>query len=492
LIYDYKKECEEIVLDDYTISFNGIRDGEPFNEVIFRPFAKQAVFLAQDGMIGLFGGAAGPGKTKTIYNQAVHLCMQHEEFSAILFRRKIDDIEDSIVNKLKLDYLNYWNLPGFMEYNESKRVLRFPRTRSTLKFDHLQRITDVQDHKSVEYDYIGFDELTMFEEEQFKFMFTRGRTRNNRKVLIRAGSNPDGLGNLWVKRFFVDKEFTKDEVEAFASNGMDINKEVFFVPAKLEDNPIINTPEYRTKLMLQSPEIVRAQLYGEWDLQAGRFFVEFNPEIHIIDPLTPEEVNGMVIVTGTDDGFDPSAHATLWGAKDNNGNIFIFNEHVAKKFYTDQNIQEIKERNRGLNIRAHVADSEMWTRDKKEVTSLSVAERYEKAGLKLEKATKSREIGWQLIRDLLRYDKRGGRFVVVPKLYITKNCVGLIHHLKSAVTDERYPNDIKKIFGHDTLDALRYLIMYLASDSIRNKKEKTFSEQASKVLWDVKRRFSMV
>jgi hypothetical protein len=275
-----------------------------------------------------------------------------------------------------------------------------------------------------------------------------------------------------VKRFFVDKEWTKEEREAFASNGMDIEKEVFFVPALLSDNPIMDTPEYRAKLMLQSPEIVRAQLYGEWDLQSGRFFVEFNPEVHVIEPMQNDELKDMVIATGTDDGFDPSAHATLWGAKDNNGNIYVFNEHYAKKYYTDQNIQEIKARNIGLNVRAHVADTEMWTRDKKDVTSLSVAERYEKAGIGLEKATKAREIGWQLIRDLLRYEKRGGRFVVVPKLYVTKNCHNLIAHLKAARSDEKYPNDIVKVMGHDTLDALRYLVMYIAHDSIR-KKEKT-------------------
>jgi hypothetical protein len=484
--------------DDYCVKFTLKEPGRsPEDDVVWRPFPKQAVFVKQNGMLGLFGGAAGPGKSSALRNMAVSFCLKRKNYRVIYFRKTIEDVVESAVDKLKIEYEKYWNT-GLMYYNEKARILTFPETNANIKFEHLKDMKAAHSQKSKEYELIIFDELTEFGEEEFFYMFTRNRSSTPRfKPLIRAGSNPDGPGADWVKRFFVDRDFTRRERKAFEVMGLDIDKEVFFIPARLEDNPVNDTPEYRARLMLQDERTEAALLRGEWENQDGRYFSEFNPEVHIIEPfeIDSENEEEYVVVTGTDDGFDPSAHATLWVAKDRNGIAYVIKEFYAKKCYTDQQIVEIKERNRGLQIKAHIADSEMWTKDKKDITSASVFERYLTAGLRLEKATKSREMGWRLIKDCLRYEKRGDRFVVSPKLYIFNTCPNLVEHIKRARKDEPpRENDVKKIMGHDTLDALRYAMMYLMQQNVNTDSRKRLlgSSIADSILKNFGNRYSNV
>lgn len=470
--------------DDYAVKLERIENGKlPITDVIFTPYPKQALFMSMKQKIVLYGGSAGPGKSTALIHQAISLCMQNNNYSAIIFRRKIDDIVDTLVDKARSFYMQYWNTPGLMEYNEQKRILVFPQTGSKIKFDHLQNEKKTHyDHKSAEYDYIGFDELTQFEENQFFYMFTRCRSTKGYKAMIRAGSNPDGIGNNWVKNFFVKRNFSKIHREAFSSIGLDIEDEVEFIPASVYDNPFImeNDPSYIAMLKMQDYETQRSLLYGEWELSGGRHFKEFRRDIHVIPYFDPREQEDLVIATGTDDGFDPSAHCTLFGAKDHNGNIFIFDEHYAKKNYATQNISVIKEKVRDLKVRAHVADTEMWTRDQKKINAYSVADLYRQEGIPLEKATKARGIGWKLIKDLLYFEVKDGKTYVAPKLYICENCTNLISHIMESETDQVNPDDIRKIFGHDTMDALRYLVMYLAPERI--KQPKRVSDMVSNTL----------
>ena len=72
---------------------------------------------------------------------------------------------------------------------------------ATITFGYLARPLDKFRYASSEFQYIAFDELTDFEEEDYLFLFSRlRRTRcSQAKLRIRSASNPGGSGRLWVE-----------------------------------------------------------------------------------------------------------------------------------------------------------------------------------------------------------------------------------------------------------------------------------------------------
>ena len=58
-----------------------------------------------------------------------------------------------------------------------------------------------------------------------------------------------------------------------------------FIPASLFDNPYLaDSGDYET-MLLSMPEHQRKQLLeGNWDVNEGAAFPEFNRQIHVVDP----------------------------------------------------------------------------------------------------------------------------------------------------------------------------------------------------------------
>jgi len=121
---------------------------------------------------------------------------------------------------------------------------------------------------------------------QFTFMLARCRTtKKGVKPLIRAATNPGGIGHAWVKSRFVDKcQGGKVYTDP------DTRRTRRFIPAKLEDNPHImeNDPGYEQRLN-DLPENVRKALReGSWEITSGLAFPEFSYDIHVCRTFQPD------------------------------------------------------------------------------------------------------------------------------------------------------------------------------------------------------------
>lgn len=66
-------------------------------------------------------------------------------------------------------------------------------------FDHLERYSDCLSYQGSQIVYIGFDELTHFDEDVFWYMFSRNRSDSGVPGYIRATTNPDP--DSWVRTF---------------------------------------------------------------------------------------------------------------------------------------------------------------------------------------------------------------------------------------------------------------------------------------------------
>lgn len=168
-------------------------------------------------------------------------------YSAILFRKTYADL--SLPGAL-MDRAATWLTGCGARWRGVEKRWDFPNG-SKLSFAYLQHPTDKYRYQGSEYQFIGFDEVTQFDQADYLYLFSRLRRTNDIPVPLRmrAASNPGGRGHDWVKaRFITDPS---DRV---------------FIPAKLDDNPHINRDEYRENLQ-NLDHITRKQLLlGDWDV----------------------------------------------------------------------------------------------------------------------------------------------------------------------------------------------------------------------------------
>lgn len=219
-----------------------------------KPHPAQKPFVENDTVKEmLYGGAAGGGKTDALLMAALRY-VHVPRYSAVIFRRTFPmlDAADGLIERSL-----HWLMPTGAKWNSGKHKWTFP-SGATLTFAHLQYYKDVEDHQGAAYQFIGWDELTQFEERQYRYLFSRCRRPKNVDeklstvpLRIRATSNPGGVGHDWVKKRFISKNLAPDQR--------------IFVPAKVADNPSLDQEAYIENLMELDP-VTRAQLlHGDWD-----------------------------------------------------------------------------------------------------------------------------------------------------------------------------------------------------------------------------------
>ncbi len=263
----------------------------------------QTFALANPALELLYGGTAGSGKSDFLLAGGLRH-IQHPRYRAIAFRRTFKELESSLIDRSRQFFPEFGG-----EYNEQKHFWAFP-SGARFYFSHLEHETDALTHKSAEYQYIAFDELTSFTEFQYTYLFSRARSSVGIPIEIRSGSNPEPN---WVLRRFapwVDKspEYTgyrakPGEILWFKKNAEDIEEIVpagtrfalsrTFWPARLSDNPFYANDEgYMAKLMALDP-VQRARLLdGDWNLDyaPGLFFQKAWFKLASSVPLGSERV----------------------------------------------------------------------------------------------------------------------------------------------------------------------------------------------------------
>ncbi len=182
-----------------------------------------------------------------------------------------------------------WLTPTDARWNEQKKTWTFP-SGATLTFGYLEKADDVYRYQGAAGTFLGFDELTQFEEEAYIYLLgSRVRKAKTTEIplRIRSTSNPGGRGHIWVlKRFPITPGSTPADREGRV-----------FIPAKAKDNPGLDVEAY-IKSLSYLPDTLRAQLLdGDWGAFEGAAFQHFDEDIHCVprfDELPPwDRVEGM-------------------------------------------------------------------------------------------------------------------------------------------------------------------------------------------------------
>ena len=403
----------------------------------------QTDFLAAAEKDVLYGGAAGGGKSFAMLIDPLRSCHM-KGHRALILRRSMPELRE-LIDKSRELYPRAF--PG-TKFREVEKIWNFP-SGAKIEFGFLEKDADVYRYQGQAYSWIGFDEITHLPTEfGWNYLASRLRTTDPKiKTYLRCTANPGGVGAHWVKKRYLEPA---EPNKSFKGEDGLTRK---FIPARLLDNPYLAQDGEYERMLLSLPPIQRKQLLeGNWEVNEGAAFVEFNPSVHVVPPydlpLQWERVKGI------DYGY-ASESCCLWAAVDPQDKTLIIYRELYKKGLTGEALgQSITEREQEeYRSVPGVLDTAAWARTG--YTGPTIGEVLIKAGHKLRRADKNRIAGKVQIHEYLKQATTESR----PRLQIFNTCPNLIKELQNIPLSKTNPEDVDTHAQDHAYDALRYLIM---------------------------------
>ena len=464
--------CRRALYEDLPLNAERVQRTSKSNPRVsdsYKPFARQEEFHCSRAKYRLFGGAAGPGKTKALLWEAIRQAHRVAGSDSLLLRRTYPELESSLLAYFRRDVPRKL----YRSYNEAKHVVTW-RNGSTTRFGYCRNENDVYQYQGAEFLFIGLDELTHFTLKQWQFLTSRNRCPVPESFACMAGaSNPGNIGHAWVKALWVDHQ----PPPGFERPELYDERDYHFIRARLADNPIYaNDAAYHRTLEALPEHLRRAFLEGDWNVFAGQYFDVFEFGRHTVraealrlEPWWPRWIS-------IDWGFQhPSAvywHCAIpqnvnrdsWSVTrerphlaagvhesqvtSHQSRIITYREFVQSGLSPRMLAQAIAERSGRERISDVFLSPDAFAHRTSEASiAEQLGEVLTASGLpRPAPADDDRIGGWQLMYQLLQSDA----------WLITENCAKLIDCLPQLVRDDRRVEDIRKVDGDDPADAARY------------------------------------
>ena len=447
-------------------------DVEEAQHVVFKPNpGPQTFFLSASEREVLYGGAAGGGKSYAMLADPLH-GLNDPNFSGLLVRHTTEELRELIQ---KSQELYPRAVPG-IKWSERKSQWTSPQG-GRLWMSYLDKDTDVTRYQGQAFNWIGFDELTQWS-SPYAWDYMRSRLRSSSKDLglyMRATTNPGGAGHAWVKKMFIDpaiggKPFWATNIETgetitfpkgHSKEGAPLFKRRF-IPASLFDNPYLADAGDYEAMLLSLPEHQRKQLLeGNWDVNEGAAFPEFDRKVHVVDAF--EVPDSWAKFRSCDYGYG-SYTGVLWFAVAPDEQVIVYREmYVSKVTASDLADLILEAEAKDGTIRYGVLDSSLW--HNRGDTGPSLAEQMNQKGCRWrpsDRSRGSRVAGKNEIHRRLKVDE----FTEKAQLVFMDNCTNTIAQIPSIPLDKRNPEDVDTHAEDHLYDALRYGIMTRPRSSI--------------------------
>jgi phage terminase large subunit len=403
----------------------------------------QTDFLAASEKDVLYGGAAGGGKSFAMLIDPLRYC-HFSEHRALILRRSMPELRELIDKSREL----YPKAFKGAKFKEVEKLWQFP-SGAKIEFGFLERDADVYRYQGQAYSWIGFDEITHLPTEfGWNYLASRLRTTNPElPTYLRCTANPGGVGAHWVKKRYIEPH---EENKTFKGSDGLTRK---FIPARLQDNPFLAEDGEYERMLLSLPAVQRKQLLeGNWEINEGAAFAEFDTSIHVIPPFAMP--TWWERTKGIDYGY-ASESCCLWGAIDPEDKTLIIYRELYRKGLTGEVLGDTLNDMEADEVKSitGVLDTAAWARTG--YTGPTIGEMLMLKGHKLRRADKNRVAGKVQLHEYLRPDERTGR----PRLQIFNTCTNLIKELQSLPLSKSNPEDVDTHSPDHAYDALRYLIM---------------------------------
>lgn len=458
------------------------------SKVVWEPQERQRLFMERPEDEVLYGGSAGGGKSDALVMEATRQ-VNIPYYKGLIIRKTYPQLSE-LIDKT----LNYYpQIFPKARYNASNHTWTFP-SGAKIIFGSMQHTANRLDYQGKAYDYIAFDELTHFTQEEYTYLQSRNRPNGpGTRCYMRSTANPGGVGHGWVKEKFITPgppmtRMTEPATIIFPDGHTETRlRTKMFVPASVFDNKILlaNDPNYLVRLA-SLPQAERdALLYGDWNSYTGKYFAEFTERpdpkkceehgltveeaieqhrwTHVIEPFD-EIPSYWPIYRCYDWGFG-RPFAVLWVARSEDTDYVIEelygysgtpNEGIG--WTNKQQAEEIARTEaqhpllKGRQIRGW-ADPSIWD-GSHDTYGISCAEEMEKHGIWFDRGNNERVAGWMQIRERLKFDREGR-----AAIYICSNCRNLIRTMPLMLFDEKHVEDMDTSLEDHLCDALRYYAM---------------------------------
>lgn len=435
------------------------------------PTAKGLDFHESSYLNELIEGSRGTGKSMIIRNDAHMRALAYPGFKYLIVRRTMPELKKS---HLKPEFLPREMLIFGGTYHKTDHIA-FYANGSHGTFAHCETEDDMLKLLSSEYDAIYFDEVSTFTWTMFTKIASCCRVAEGSGLtaIIRAGTNPIGVGAAEVRSHFITKDVNLEDDQDYNPD------EWHNISTTLEDNPFIDRVQYIKQLKKLPEHIQRAWLGGEWILE-GMYFHDFKATKsslpwHVVEE-TPQISNRLremhqwegrkgwfnwiQIYRAVDWGFSPDPAVCLWIAVLPNGRAFVFKEKVWRSTPARVVAQEIVKASDGMRIAETYCDPTMFYG--KEATELtSIGDIFEVNGVPLTPAINDRAQAGFAIHEYLTTILEDG----LPKVQIyIYGCPWLIKTIPEMRTHKTDPRKIADGNDHFVI-ALAYFCMGAVGNS---------------------------
>jgi hypothetical protein len=251
-----------------------------------------AYYSAADELF--YGGSAGGGKSDLLLGLAG---TAHR--SSVIFRREFPRLR-ALIERSRAIYNTRGVSHEKDSFNESLHIWRLLSGR-TVEFASIQYEADKQKQQGRPRDLYGFDEITEFLESQYRYVtiWNRSTLPGQRCRIVCTGNPPMDAAGEWVIQYWgawLDPKHPNPaepgELRWYATlNGRDIEvadntpidgginpstgetewitpRSRTFIPARLEDNPILSQTGYRAVLQALGEPMRSQMLYGDFSIGA--------------------------------------------------------------------------------------------------------------------------------------------------------------------------------------------------------------------------------
>ena len=430
----------------------------------YTPQPHQRPYHESDAPNLLAWGTRGTGKSHQMRRDAVIRCMQCPNYKVLILRRKIPDLRKSHLQFIGLEMDQLGRGVGY--YRETTFDVKFTNF-AFIQFSHCEKLSDVANYLSSQWDLIIFDEVSTFSLEMFLTISAAARNTTDSlyKALVRCGSNTLGIGSEWMKAWFIDKVVNYED---YPDYNPDDFADIF---STLDENRYISQEDYVKRLKNLPDHIKRAYLYGEFIVE-GAYFSDFHrtkdeKPWHVIDTLPTWK--GQPLFSHTwlsvyrciDWGYSPDPAVCIWVAVLPNKRAIAFKERSWKRTLAKAVAEDIRADSRGMHIVESFCDPTMLI---KEGQAYSIGEIFEQNGVPVTAATNDRILYGYSIHEYLNTLIDG-----VPQLQIVKpmglyGCPDLLRTLPQLRMDKSDPQKIADGEDHWAV-ALAYFCMGQASPS---------------------------
>lgn len=432
----------------------------------FLPRQMEATAAADTHQYTLFGGSAGPGKSYWLRWYPIRTLINWGEKYNLtgihggLFSQDYTTLKDRQLSKMEVEFPRWL---GEIRTSKTDGLAFHLNARHGSHVLALRNLDDPSKYLSSEFAIIAIEELTENELDKFQKMRGRMRWTGIPDPKLIAATNPGGIGHAWVKRLWIDRDFTGEDFENLAPYA----KEFAYVKALPSDNPYL-AQSYLATLDSLPEKLRKAYRDGNWDVFEGQYFTEWNRDVHVVKGRE-KFPNGIPLAWPKYRSIDPSGRtgrtSCHWYALDSQGDVWVYKEYYATDKDHDEHAEAIRKMSEDED---GVADECQYTvidtsAFAKAGYSETVAQIYERHGVHgMLPAAKERVVGWNAVHRYLRWND-----TTPPKLHIFDTCPAMIKTIPLAMHDELHPEDVSNKGGigegdhWDCIDDLRYFLRTL-------------------------------